>query len=1304
VGRWLADGVIEYLGRSDGQVKIRGCRVEPGEVEAALRQHAGVGEAAVLAHADAGGDVRLVAYVVPRYAEQGVSAEALRGHLRGKLPEYMVPSAFVVLDALPLSPNGKLDRHALPDPDHDRTDAGETFVAPRTPAEEAVAAVWAEVLGVRRIGVRDNFFDLGGHSLLATRVSSRLRDIFQTEVPLRSLFENPTVSTLAEEVERRHGAGEAPHAPPLLPAPRDGELPLSFAQQRLWFLDQWEPESPQYNIAAAVRLTGPLDAATLERSLREIVRRHEVLRTTFATVEGRPISVIAEGLALSLPLIDLSGLAADEREAEVGRRAETEARAPFDLAGGPLLHATLLRLAPEDHVVLVVLHHIIADGWSIGVLNREVAALYEAYVAGRPSPLPEPPVQYADYAAWQRRWLQGAALEKQLAYWKERLAGAAALDLPADRPRPAAPSYRGAAVRFALPANLAGGVRTLAKQEGCTPFMVLLAAFQALLHRYTGQDDICVGTPIAGRGRTEVEGLIGFFVNTLVLRTDLAGDPTFVQLLGRVRETCLGAYAHQDLPFERLVEELRPQRDSSRSPFFQVMFVLQNTPQETLELPGLTVTPLDVDSGTSKFDLTLRLTEQDGELRGELEYSTELFEAATAARLTGHLRTLLEGACADSGQPVSRLPLLTNEERVQLACWNDTHTDYAQEHLLHRLVEQQARRSPDAEAVRCGGRSLSYQELDRRATALARRLRALGVGPDVPVGVFLERCLDLTVALLGVLKAGGCYVPLDPGYPPERLALLLADVAPAVLLTQTRLASRLPQHGAHTLCLGDGGAEGNGAPLDAGLTPGNLAYVIYTSGSTGRPKGAMNSHAGICNRLLWMQQAYRLTQADTVLHKTPVGFDVSVWELFWPLLSGARLVLARPGGHQDPAYLAGLIRDEKVTVCHFVPSMLEAFLREPGLEQSCASLRDVVCSGEALSYALQERFCARLGARLHNLYGPTEAAVDVTAWPCRPGDPRTVVPIGRPIANIRMHVLDKQMQEVPVGVPGELHIGGVGLARGYWQRPELTAERFIDHAGLGRLYRTGDVGRWLADGAIEYLGRGDGQVKVRGCRVEPGEVEAALRQHPGVGEAAVLAREDAPGDVRLVAYIVPRDAEQGVSAEALRGHLRGKLPEYMVPSAFVVLDALPLSPNGKLDRHALPDPEHDRPGSDDSYVAPRNPVEEVVAKIWAEVLGVERVGVHDNFFDLGGHSLLATQALSHIRQAFPVDIPLRRLFEEPTVATLAQAITECLGETTNGALGKLTPREDPILSHLEQMSDEEVDSLLREVLAEEEVG
>jgi amino acid adenylation domain-containing protein len=1306
LARWLPSGELECLGRLDHQVKVRGFRIEPGEIEAALLEHPALRQAVVVAREVTPGDRRLVAYLVAD-EPPGPSPSDLQRFLRERLPDYMVPPAFVTLEVLPLTPNGKVDRNALPPPEEAPAQQ-QGADAPRTPAEEVVAGVWAEILGLERVGREDNFFDLGGHSLLATRVAARLRDLFSLDFPVAALFEAPTVAELARRIAVGQAGGPARIAEPIRPAAHEERTDLSFAQQRLWFLDQWQPGGAVYNVPAALRLSGPLDAAALERSLQEIVRRHEVLRTTFPSAGGQPAQVVAEDLLLRLPVIDLSELPQGERETEARRLAAEEARRPFDLSAGPLLRVCLLRLASDDHLFLIAMHHIVSDGWSVGVLNREVAALYGAYVAGGPSPLPALPVQYADYAAWQRRWLHAEALEEQLDYWRDRLAGApAALDLPTDRPRPALPDYRGATVRFELPGVLAQSARALARREGCTLYMVLLAAFQALLHRYSGQDDFCVGSPIAGRNRAEVEGLVGFFVNTLVLRADLSGDPSFAALLGRAREACLGAYAHQDLPFERLVEEIQPERDASRQPLFQVMFVLQNAPQQAPEVPGLRLEPWDVDSGTSKFDLSLFLVEQDGGLRGTLEYSTELFEADTAQRLVGHYHTLLHAACAEPNTPVSRLPLLTAQEWSELSAWNDTRVDYPQQHLLHHLIQEQARRSPDAEAVRFESGRLTYRQLDRRAALLAQQLRTLGVGPDVAVGVCMERSLELVVALLGVLKAGGAYAPLDPDYPSERLAFMLADCVPPVLLTQSRLAGRLPQHSARLYCLDDGWSGGDAeaeAPPDAGLTPESLAYVIYTSGSTGRPKGAMNTHRGICNRLLWMQQQYRLGPADCVLQKTPYSFDVSVWEFFWPLLAGARLVLARPGGHKEPAYLAELIRQEGVSVCHFVPSMLQAFLLEPALEHNCVSLRDVVCSGEALPYELQERFFARLGCRLHNLYGPTEAAVDVTYWECRRGDPRRLVPIGRPVANTRMHVLDKHQQEVPVGVPGELHIAGVQLARGYLNRPELTAERFIEHPDLGRLYRTGDVGRWLGDGTLEYLGRTDHQVKLRGLRIELGEVEAALAEHPSVREAVVLARQDSPGDTRLVAYLVP-GGEAGLSTEELRGWLRGKLPEYMVPAAFVVLDRLPLSPNGKVDRHALPVPDAAGARSDDSYVRPRGPVEETVARIWAEVLGVERVGTQDNFFDLGGHSLLAIQVLSRLRQAFSINLPLRTLFEEPTVANLARVITQSQAESTEDLIGKAVAADaDQLVAHLDQLSDAEIESLLRQELAEEEIN
>jgi amino acid adenylation domain-containing protein len=1040
-------------------------------------------------------------------------------------------------------------------------------------------------------------------------------------------------------------------------------VPLSFAQQRLWFLDQLEPGNASYNMRAAVQLSGALDVAVMAATLDEIVRRHETLRTTIRVQDSQPVQVVAPTLTLPLPLIDLSDWDEESRQRETKRFITQETSRPFDLAEGPLVRAGLVKLGPTEHVLVLTMHHIISDGWSRGVLVRELAALYGAFTAGKASPLPKLPFQYGDYAAWQRNWLQGQLLDEMVSYWKEQLKDLTPLALPTDRPRPAVQRYLGAKRRVVLPPALSEKLWTLSRSQGVTPFMTLLAAFNVLLHRYSGQDDIAIGSPIANRKRAEIEPMIGFFVNTLVLRTDLAGDPTFRELLGRVRQVCQGAYAHQDLPFAKLVEELQPQRELNRSPLYQVMFVLQNAPKPPLEVPSLVLNHLELDSTTAKADLLLTVGGRSNQRRWmSMEYNTDLFDEATIGRMLGHFQNLLEGIAANPNARLSALPLLSEAERRQVVQeWNDTATVYPQRHVLHELLEAQVERTPDAVALDFEGQQLTYHELNARANQLAHHLRGLGVGPDTLVALCAERSLEMVVGLWAILKAGGAYLPLDPEYPKDRLAFMLEDAQVSVLLTQEHLLDRLPPHDAQVLCLDTdwpalaGQAKGN---LSVPMTPEHLAYVIYTSGSTGRPKGAQIPHRGICNRLLWMQDAYRLSAADRVLQKTPYSFDVSVWEFFWPLLTGARLVIAKPGGHRDSAYLVRLIAEQQVTVLHFVPSMLQVFLEEPGLER-CTSLRHVVCSGEALPWELQKRFYGRLSANLHNLYGPTEASVDVTSWACERWSDLGVVPIGRPIANTQMYVLDRYLQPVPPGIPGELHIGGVGLARGYLKRPELTAEKFIPDpfgAAGARLYKTGDMARWRSDGSLEYLGRLDHQVKIRGFRIELGEIEAVLGQHAGVREAVVLAREDGPAGKHLVAYIVARQAEAAPTANELRGLLKEKLPEYMVPGAFVFLEAMPLTASGKVNRRALPAPEIGAGAAATEYVAPRTPLEELIAGLWAEVLGVERVGVHDNFFALGGHSLLATQLVSRVRGHFAVELPLRNLFETPTVAGLAERI------------------------------------------------
>ncbi|MEH1773540.1 amino acid adenylation domain-containing protein [Nostoc sp.] len=1598
LARYLPNGELEYLGRIDQQVKIRGFRIELGEIEALLAQHPDVWESVVLVREDELDDKRLVAYVVPKVKQSSTAAE-LRQFLANQLPSYMVPNTFVMLESLPLTSNGKIDRRALPKPELDST-LLEKFVAPRTPIEEMLAQIWAQVLKVEQVSIYDNFFELGGHSLLATQLVSRIRTNLKVELPLRSLFAAATLAELAQEMGQLQQQNLEKTSLPILPRARDAELPLSYGQQRLWFLDQFEPNSAIYNIPTALHLQGTLKVAALEQSLREIIHRHEALRTNFITVDGKPSQIIQTQTNWTFSVVEYQHLSTTEQEIFTQQLAQKQLIQPFDLATEALIRATLVVLNKTEHVLLVCMHHIVSDGWSMDVFVQELAALYNAYSQGQtslrdatrtplpplPIPLPPLPIQYADFAIWQRQWLQGDVLQSQWSYWQKQLADAPGLlVLPTDRPRPAVQSFAGAYQQFALSKQLTSGLIQLSQEQGVTLFMTLLAAYDTLLYRYTGVADILVGSPIANRDRSEIEGLIGFFVNTLVMRTNLSGNPSFCELLGRVREMAMDAYSHQDLPFEMLVEALQPERDLSHTPLFQVAFVLQNAPMSQLELTGLTVSPLVVEGTTSRFDLTLSMQNTAAGLVGLWEYNTDLFDANTIERMTGHFVTLLAGIIANPNERISQLPLLTAVEQQQLLVeWNSTQADYPLDKCIHQLFEEQVKRTPNAVAVVFENQQLTYHQLNAKANQLAHYLRSLGVQADVLVGIYIERSLEMIVGLLGILKAGGAYVPLDPDYPQERLSFMLEDAQLRVLLTQQQLIERLPEHQAQIVCLDTDWQSISVSSQDnpiTGVQDTNLAYVIYTSGSTGKPKGAMNTHLGIYNRLLWMQQAYQLTPVDCILQKTPFSFDVSVWEFFWPLITGARSVLAKPGGHKDTAYLANLIQEQQVTTLHFVPSMLRAFVEEESVK-NCSSLKRVICSGEALPKELQERFFARLDCELHNLYGPTEAAIDVTYWQCKPDGNLRTVPIGRAIANTQIYILDSHLQPVPIGIPGELHIGGVGLARGYLNRPDLTNEKFIPSPFSddlhSRLYKTGDLARYLSDGNIEYLGRIDNQVKLRGFRIELGEIEAALTQHQAVGETVVIAREDDPDNKRLVAYIVPdqeyafpvlqllrfknksllneellyelpngtviahlnknetefvykelweeqaylkhgitinegdcifdvganiglfalfvgqrckdvsiyafepippvfdllrlntegyglnvklfnlglssetksdiftyypqvsvisgrfadtdqerevlksflfkqqnigendtgvssqtidellaeklqsqqftchlrtisevmgehgvekidllkidvekseRDVLSGIQqkdwqkiqqivvevhningrleeiADLLKEHgydltieqdavlentglyniyarrpsinqyqrqesgstlvsdcvkptwsssslllsevrcfLQKKLPEYMVPSAFVLLESLPLTSNGKVDRRALPKPELDSKLLE-KFVAPRTPIEEMLAQIWAQVLKLEQVGIHDNFFELGGHSLLATQLLSRIRTSFKVELTLRELFAKATVAELAQSIGQLQQQDLELTSPPILPRE-----------------------------
>jgi amino acid adenylation domain-containing protein len=1273
LGRWLPDGTIEYLGRMDHQVKIRGFRIELGEIEAALRQHPAIQDTVVVVREDQPGDKRLVAYGVAN-ADTNIIASDLRDFLHTTLPDYMVPSAFVLLSRLPLTPSGKIDRNALPAPDMKPLVKAESN-AVTSPVEEILIGIWSKVLGCDQVGVHDNFFELGGHSLLATLIISQVRQVFQRELPLRRLFELPTIAQFATTIETATQANLGIDIPPI--ERRSTETtPLSFAQQRLWFLAQLEPDSPFYNIATAISLQGSLNVVALEQTFTEILRRHEVLRTRVTVVNEQPIATVAPAIALPLPVIDLSALPEPQRDAEVRSLISAEGQQPFDLSCDLLLRIKLLRLAEDDHILLVTMHHSAADGWSSDILIDEGAALYQAFCQHQPSPLPALSIQYADFAVWQHQWLQGEILDAQMDYWRKRLADAPTpLELPTDRPHPAIQSYRGNSYRFQLAPELPRSLHHLSQQAGCTLFMTLLAAFNVLLGRYSGSEDIVVGTPIANRHRAEVEGLIGCFVNTLVLRTDLSCNPTVLELLEQVRERALEAYTHQDLPFEQLVEALQPQRSLSHTPLFQVMFVFQNTPASSSELEGLRLSPLPVENKTAKFNLTLFLEQSPQGLTTVWEYNTDLFDASTIERMAGHFQTLLEGMVAQPQQRISELPLLTTAEQHQLLVeWNDTQADYFSNHCIHELFEMQSLKSPDAVAAMVVDvqsaasqsviQQLTYRELNDRANKVAHYLRTLGVGPDVRVGICIERSLEMVVGLLGILKAGGAYVPLDPTYPQERLRDMLQDAAVSVLLTQQSLVELLPSHQANVVCLDSQwkviSTQSQENPA-SGVSATNLAYVIYTSGSTGKPKGIAMQHHSLVNLIVWQIENAIIDSKAKTLQFAPVSFDVSFQEIFSTWCGGGTLVLISEEIRRDAHALLRLCVEEKIERL-FLPVIALQQLAQVAndLPYHLASLQEIITAGEQLQIppSLIRFFNDLPGCVLHNHYGPSETHV-VTAFTLQgsASDWPTIPSIGRPIANTQIYILDNNLQPVPIGVPGELYVGGVGVAWGYFNRSDLTQEKFIpdpfSSQPQARLYKTGDLARYLPDGNIQFLGRRDRQVKTRGFRIEPGEIETVLSTHPQVQQAVIVVRGDDPANKHLVAYLVSH--EESPSGSQLRNFLKQKLPDYMIPSAFVMLEALPLTPSGKLDHQALraADEELSR---QDNGVLPRTLTEAAIANIVAAVLGLQLLSIHDNFFEIGGHSLLATRVISRLREEFEMELPLRSLFEKPTVAELAEWI------------------------------------------------
>ncbi|MCF3627071.1 amino acid adenylation domain-containing protein [Planktothrix agardhii 1801] len=1284
LARYLPNGSIECFGRIDNQVKIRGFRIELGEIEAILNQHLDVQTSCVIIREDLPGQKYLVAYIVSHYERIPMISE-LRQFLAGNLPMYMVPQAFVFLESLPLTTNRKVDRRALPAPNLEG-DRRDQYVAPRNAIEEMLVQIWTEVLKVGQVGIYDNFFEIGGHSLLATQLVSRIRSLFKIELPLRSLFAAATVAELAHLIEPLQQQNLTLTVPPILPRTKDTELPLSFAQQRLWFLDQLQPNSALYNIPMVLRLQGNLNQGALEQSLWSICDRHEVLRTNFVTINGQPTQVI-QTTRETISVVDLQDLPIQEQAEKTQQLKQKQATQPFDLAKESLIRITLVVLSETEHLLLVCMHHIISDGWSIEVFIHELTTLYNAYPQNQPANLAPLPIQYADFAIWQRQWLQGDVLQTQLNYWQNQLADAPALlSLPTDHPRPAVQSFVGAYQEFSLSPALSQALTELSRKQGVTLFMTLLAAFDALLYRYTGSSDILVGTPIANRNRSEIEGLIGFFVNTLVLRTNLADNPSFSQLLTRVREVAMDAYAHQDLPFEMLVEALQPERDLSHTPIFQVAFVLQNTPKSEIEMTGLKVTDLPLENTTAKFDLTLAMVHTDNALNGVWEYNTDLFDSGTIERLAGHFVNLLAGIVANPQAQISQLPLLTEVEQQQLLIeWNNTQVDYPQIKCIHTLFEQQAERTPDAIAVVFENQQLTYTELNGRANQLAHYLQKLGVKADTLVGICVERSLEMMVGLLGILKAGGAYLPLDPEYPQERLSFMLEDSQVEVLLTQNKLVKLLAQNQEYIVCL-DGDwqniSQANENNLNITITPNNLAYVIYTSGSTGQPKGVYCNHLGVVNLYTDFQTKKPLSVGDRCSLWTSLNFDVSVYEVFSALLSGATLHITPEFIRSDAFKFINWLYSEQISSAYIPPFMLNNFSDCLEKVVNHISLRRLLVGVEPINEKLLISISQRIpGLQIINGYGPTETTICSTLYSIkteRISNGNT--PIGKPLHNTKIYLLDNQMQPVPIGVQGELHIGGAGLARGYLNRPQLNAEKFIpnpfDKAKGSKLYKTGDLARYLPDGNIEYLGRIDNQVKIRGFRIELGEIEAVIGQNEDVQSACVIAREDNPGDKRLVAYLVPQP-EITLTIDEIRQFLKAKLPDYMVPNAFVILEALPLTPNGKIDRRALPAPDLQGKGE---YIAPRNPIEEKLAQIWAEVLKLERVSIEDNFFELGGHSLLATQVISRCQEAFEIALPLRYLFESPTIAQLSAVILTELQTGSGLKLPAIVPlnRQDDI--------------------------
>ncbi len=1248
--KWLPDGNIEFIGRVDNQVKIRGYRVEPGEVENILQQSELVSGAAVLAKEDSQGNKRLIGYIVPQgYFDR----EGITEYLQEKLPEYMIPSILMELEALPLTPNGKIDRQALPDPEVS-VQSGDQYVVPRNEVEQQLVAIWEEVLEVEPIGVHDNFFELGGHSLLAVRLISSIRKSIGIEVSIGAVFDYPTIAELADHLQQPVSADVEILPVITIVQPRPERIPLSFSQERLWFIDQMDG-SVQYHVPAVLRLTGDLNKEVLAYALQEIVNRHEVLRTVILDEQGQGYQHIKEKNKWQLKVVDGSAYKEDVKSLQsyIKQLIDT----PFNLSKDDMLRATLIPVGSGDQVLVITLHHIVSDGYSTSIIVAELAALYNARVAGNDARLPELPVQYADFAIWQRAYLQGEAWDEKLGYWKEKLEGVSVLQLPTDYARPLVQSINGATTGFKVSKELAQQLQQLSQQEGATLFMILLAAFNVLMHRYTGQQDICVGTPVAGRQQQELEGLIGFFVNTLALRTQVSGEATFIELLKQVRTTTLEAYSHQEVPFEKVVDMVVKDRDMSRSPLFQVVLTVQNTPEaDELRLNSLQISREGAGAEghtTSKFDLAFVATETLQGLNIAVEYCTDLFNEATIHRMTAHFTNLLQSIAGQPHQRVGTLPML-DELEIQhlLVTVNDTGKPFSGKTVV-AAFEEQAAIMPGNIAVVFDGLQVSYAELNRKANQLAYYLRSRGITAEKLVPVCMHRSIEIIVSILAILKAGGAYVPIDPAYPADRISFMLADTRATLVLAGKEILDQLPVTAGIDIINPVVILSGKDLPeanLQTEITPGQLAYVIYTSGSTGRPKGVMVEHKNLSNLVNWHNEAYDVSAISRATAMAGVGFDAFGWEV-WPYLyCGASVYVIRDEVRLHPAGLAASFVDNKISHSFIATALVQDFVK--ALINKEIVLRYLLTGGDKLSYINTDEF----SYKLVNNYGPTENTVVATYYELLASESYPLPPVGKPVTNTVVYIVNEQGQLVPVGVTGELYIGGASLARGYLNRPELTAEKFIadpfGKAPGGRLYKSGDICRRLPDGNIAYIGRVDEQVKIRGYRVELGEIERVIQECTGIVQAVVLMKEDLNGNKKLLAYVIS-DGE--FNREVVLTQIKGKLPAYMIPSVWVPMDAFPLTNNGKINRQALPDA--DVSGSAGNlYVAPVTETEKVLAEIWQELLGVARVGIYDNFFELGGHSLMAMRMVAHIESRLSVSIPVKVLFQFTCINDLSKYV------------------------------------------------